>query len=120
MDAHTTSGHTWSKYQQEPKFLSSILLSRLSGYLSEFTGNATYIEAAISSHQFIQSHFLEPNGHYVMDHVHIHLSECRFDYLIADGSAYATGLYLEALAVLSNSTGNTEMVDLSVLYHLNP
>ena len=55
-----------------------------------------------------------------MDHVHIHLSECRFDYLIADGSAYATGLYLEALAVLSNSTGNTEMVDLSVLYHLDP
>ena len=55
-----------------------------------------------------------------MDHGYIDLSECRFDYSIADGSASATGLYLEALAVLSNSTGNTEMVDMSVLYHLNP
>ena len=55
-----------------------------------------------------------------MDQSSISLSGCRFDSLSADGSVYATGLYLEALAVLSNSTGNTEMVDLSVLYHLNP
>ena len=43
----------------------------------------------------------------------IALSGCKLN--DAEGSAYATGLYLEALTVLSDITGNTEIAILSVL-----
>ena len=85
----------------------------MSGYLYKFTGNATYLDAATSSHQFIRSHFLEPNGDYVVAQSDIDLLGCQFNN--AEGSAYSTGLYLEALSMLSNITGDTEIANLSAL-----
>ncbi|KAK0237327.1 hypothetical protein EDD85DRAFT_1008472 [Armillaria nabsnona] len=76
----------------------------ISALLAEATSNQTYLDAAIESANFIQSHLLNPSNT-VMAFVSSKLSESCSVYTTA--YSLDTGIFLEGLVVLADITRNT-------------
>lgn len=79
----------------------SPILFRLSAYLYDVTGNDTFADAASDAHAFTQAHLYNSTGGYIMD-------GCAGGPVVT----YDTGLYLEALSVLANSTKNSTLMQM--------
>ena len=80
----------------------SLILPRLSSYLFDITGNATYHDAASLSMAFIQSHLYDIKT----------MNNSIFGYVIDDcnpdtfAQSSDSGIFLEALSVFAHTTGN--------------
>ncbi|KAK0229437.1 hypothetical protein EDD85DRAFT_939750 [Armillaria nabsnona] len=76
----------------------------ISALLAEATSNQTYLDAAIESANFIQSHFLDPSN-IVMAFLSSNVSQ----YCTMDTSAFSTntGIFVEGLVILADITRNT-------------
>ena len=79
-----------------------LILPRLSSYLFDITGNATYHNAASLSMAFIQSHLYDIKT----------MNNSIFGYVIDDcnpdtfAQSSDSGIFLEALSVFAHTTGN--------------
>ncbi|VDB86703.1 unnamed protein product [Peniophora sp. CBMAI 1063] len=76
----------------------------LSARLYELTQNATYLEAAAQSIQFMDSYMVKPTGSNVSISTTFNITSCAPDQ--AAGTVDNVGLYIEGLSVLANVTGN--------------
>ena len=81
---------------------------RLSAYLLQTSKNQTYEEWDRLSHTFIQSHLYNETRGCIMDNYS--LSQCQpgNDWAFT----YDTGLYLEGLTVLANTTNDSSLIQL--------
>ncbi|KAK0237379.1 hypothetical protein EDD85DRAFT_1008566 [Armillaria nabsnona] len=79
------------------------MASSVSALLAEATANQTYLDAAIESANFIQSHLLDPS-----DTVMAFLSSNISQYCTMDTSVYSpnTGIFVEGLVILTDITRN--------------
>ncbi|KAK0492355.1 hypothetical protein EDD18DRAFT_1030739, partial [Armillaria luteobubalina] len=78
----------------------------VSALLAKATGNTTYLDAAISSVTFIQSHFSNEE-HVIKDNI-----SARKNDLCSSGSGmnpYNYGLFIEGLAILDSISENATM-----------
>ncbi|PBK61090.1 hypothetical protein ARMSODRAFT_897217, partial [Armillaria solidipes] len=84
----------------------------VSALLAEATSNQTYLDAAIESASFIQSHLLDPSNT-VMAFMSSKLNESCSVYT----TAYSpnTGIFLEGLIILADITCNTSTEALYVV-----
>ncbi|KAK0495194.1 hypothetical protein EDD18DRAFT_1393864 [Armillaria luteobubalina] len=81
----------------------------LSALLAEATGNKTYLDAAVSSATFIQSH-LSDAKHVVQDNISARQSDsCSTS---SEISPYNSGLFIEGLAILDSISGNATIQSL--------
>ncbi|KAK7688566.1 hypothetical protein QCA50_008104 [Cerrena zonata] len=78
----------------------------LSAYLYEITSNRTYHDSADLTRAFIQTQLYNEIGHYVKDS--LGLANCKYNNLVL---TYNSGLYLEALSVFANATGNPTLAE---------
>ncbi|KAK0482975.1 hypothetical protein EDD18DRAFT_1294026 [Armillaria luteobubalina] len=111
----TLAGGTYlSTSFNDPKLsgMESGLFLVLSGLLAEATSNQTYLDSAIESANFIQSHLLDPSS-IVLDSVSSKSNEsCSMDSTVF---LYNSGIFIEGLAILAFITRNTSIEDLYVL-----
>ncbi|PBK86144.1 hypothetical protein ARMGADRAFT_941034, partial [Armillaria gallica] len=84
----------------------------LSALLAEATSNQTYLDAAIESANFIQSHLLNPSN-IVLDSV----SSMSKESCLVDSAMYSynSGIFIEGLVILADITHNTSTEALYVL-----
>ncbi|KAK0472625.1 hypothetical protein IW261DRAFT_1661289 [Armillaria novae-zelandiae] len=75
----------------------------VSALLAEATGNKTYLDAAVSSMTFIQSH-LSNEEHVIKDNISARKNDsCSSD---SGMNPYNSGLFIEGLAILDSISGN--------------
>ncbi|KAK7688601.1 hypothetical protein QCA50_008139 [Cerrena zonata] len=81
----------------------------LSAYLYEMTGNLAYQDSAKLAHTFTQSHLYDATRGCITDNYNIQQCQTQNDWAFT----YDTGLYLEGLSVLANTTKDSGLIQLA-------
>ncbi|PBK61086.1 hypothetical protein ARMSODRAFT_1025986 [Armillaria solidipes] len=104
--ATLAGGTYWSTSFNDPNLsgMESGLFLVLSALLAEATSNQTYLDAAIESANFIQSHLFDPSN-IVLNSVSSKSNEsCSVNSTVF---SYNSGIFIEGLAILASITRNT-------------
>ncbi|PBK86128.1 hypothetical protein ARMGADRAFT_941037, partial [Armillaria gallica] len=91
----------------------TITTTSVSALLAEATSNKTYLNAAIESASFIQSHLLNPS-YIVVDYLSSQSNESCSVYSMAYSSD-DSGIFIEGLSILADITRNTSTETMYVL-----
>ncbi|PBK86051.1 hypothetical protein ARMGADRAFT_941124, partial [Armillaria gallica] len=84
----------------------------VSALLAEATSNQTYLNAAIESANFIQSHLLNPSNTVIDSIASTSNKSCAVHSMV---TASRSGIFIEGLAILAHITHNTSIEALYVL-----
>ncbi|PBK86042.1 hypothetical protein ARMGADRAFT_1169270 [Armillaria gallica] len=103
----TLAGGTYRSTDSDGPHLDSLasgLFLVVSALLAEATSNRTYLDAAIESANFIQSHLLDPSN-IVLDSVFLYSNKsCSVDSAVY---SYNSGIFIEGLVILADIMHNT-------------
>ncbi|TFL04216.1 hypothetical protein BDV98DRAFT_654629 [Pterulicium gracile] len=91
---------------------STLTPRRLSSYLAKVTSNATYLDAANSSENFIRSHLLNRNDRLQASVSAKRTDSCSTGFFGSASDLDNTGLYIEGLSILNSISHSEDRLDL--------